>query len=63
MKVLYGNDMDRGNETGLLLDALDVLDAFQQPQGLVIYGWRRVRQLRRVDRLFVTPPTPPLGTR
>ena len=54
MKVLYGSDMDSGNKTGLLLDALDVLDAFQQPQGLVIYGWRRVRQVRRVDLQFVT---------
>ena len=28
-------------------------DAFQQPQGLGQYGWRRVRQLRRVDLQFV----------
>ena len=49
MKALYGSDLDRGNETALLPDALDVLDAFQQPQGLVERHWRRVRQVRRVD--------------
>jgi hypothetical protein len=62
MKVLYGSDMDSGNKTGLLLDALDVLDAFQQPQGLVGYSLRRVRQVRRIDLQFIAPRIPPLQT-
>ena len=48
-KLFPSCDLDRGNDTALLPDALDVLDAFQQPQGLVERHWRRVRQVRRVD--------------
>ena len=55
MKALYGCDLDRGNKTALLPDALDAPDAFHQPQGLVEHSLRRVRQLRRVDLGFVTP--------
>ena len=58
MKALYGSDLDRGNKPALLLDALDALDASHIAQGLVEHHWRRVRQLRRVDRLFVTPLLP-----
>jgi hypothetical protein len=52
MRVLYGNDLDRGNKTARLLDA------FHQPQGLVGYSLRRAR---RVDLQFIAPtPIPPL---
>jgi hypothetical protein len=59
--LLPTSDLDRGNRTGLLLDALDVLDAAHQLQGLVMYSQRRVRQVRRVDLQFIAPtPTPTL---
>jgi hypothetical protein len=32
-------------------DALDVLDAFQHPHGLVEYSLRRVRRVRRVRQV------------
>ena len=48
-------DLNRENKTALLPDALDELDAFQQPQGLVVYSLRRVRRVRRVDLQIVTP--------
>ena len=55
MKALYGSDLDRGNKPALLLDALD---ASHIAQGLVEHHWRRVRQVRRVDRQFVTALLP-----
>jgi hypothetical protein len=35
---------------------LDALDADGALQGLEIYGWRRVRQVRRVQLEFIIPP-------
>ena len=58
MNGLDATNLDRGNKTALLLDALDALDTFQQPQGLVEYSLRRVRRVRRVDMQFVTPYSP-----
>jgi hypothetical protein len=52
-------DLDRGNKTALLPDALDVPDACHEPQGLVKPNLRRVRRVRRVDLQFL-PPTIPL---
>ena len=51
MDTLPSCDLDRGNQTALLPDAPDELDAFHQPQGLVEHSLRRVR---RVDLQFVT---------
>ena len=42
-------DLNRENKTALLPDALDELDAFQQPQGLVVYSLRRVRRVECVE--------------
>ena len=54
MDTLPSCDLDRGNQTALLPDAPDELDAFHQPQGLVEHSLRRVRRVRRVDLQFVT---------
>ena len=51
-------ELNKGNKTALLPDALDAVDAFHQRQGLVERSLRRPRQLRRVDLQFVTPPLP-----
>ena len=48
-------------ETPKQLDTVDALDADTAPQGLAVYGWRRPRQLRRLDSEFLFLPPAPLS--
>jgi hypothetical protein len=48
-------------ETPKQLDTVDEPDTGYALQGLAVYGWRRPRQLRRLDGAFLPPGRGPLG--